>query len=103
MNQPRLIRSTLLVFAISPSLFAGNHFKEMEECTLIYSETKSEGPITTGLGDSYLNIRNMHKLVTKVSGELIFFYGNNSITITSNIEGQNEIIDTFQDCSEVPD
>lgn len=99
----RIILSTLLLLAVSPSLFAANHFKKMDECALIYSDAKAEAPIKTGVGDSYLNIRNMHKMLTKASGEFTFFYGNNSITIMAGEAEQSDIIDSFQDCSEVAD
>lgn len=45
----RIILSTLLLLAVSPSLFAANHFKKMDECALIYSDAKAEAPIKLGL------------------------------------------------------
>ena len=103
MKPQRIILSTLLVFSISPALFAAGHFKKMDECALIYSDNKSEEPITIGVGDSFLNIRNTNKLITKAPGQFTFFYGNSSTTITANATGQEKIIDSFIDCSEVAD
>ena len=103
MKPQHIVLSTLLVFTISPALFAAGHFKKMDECSLIYSDSKSEEPITVGIGDSFLNIQNANKLITKAPGQFTFFYGNSSITITANAAKQEEIIESFIDCSEVAD
>ena len=103
MKQHRVILSALLFFSISPALLAANHFKKIDECALVYSNSKAEEPIKIKLGDSFLNIRNMHKMTTKTPGEFTFFYGSNSITIIADAEGQEDIIDSFKDCSEVAD
>lgn len=103
MNKKYKVLLSLLILMISPTIFAANYFKKMDECALVYSDVKPTSPVKVGVGDSFLNIRNMNNLKTKSTGELIFFYGSNSISIIANTEAQKEVIDDYMECSTFDD